>query len=448
MRRILVDNAGSWNIGDISMVESGVAKFLNLCPEAELHVVDRSNEQSAVWNFPRVHRTPNIEIAPRQRRVLRALSRLPLLWRLPSIYQAQALQRMFSDIGRESRASDLPVSIASPRIKSTTLGTFCENYDALYLVGGGNITDTFPFELLRKCAWINCFSEQGKPVILTGQQIGPFHSQTTRDAAMRGLLKCCFVGVREPLDSLHYCQHAGLAPDRFALMGDDSFGLRKPEKGDIARLLHKYGVGSGEFIALNLRSTSYMKATRRRLPAIAKFVQNLIRELKLPVLVVPIVLSGTESDILCGKQLAAMVGSESVRVMDTEGLTPSTARGVLGCAVGGVGTSYHFCTFALSEAVPVVCLHDGSYYNQKANGIAAFWGDKRFAMSLSEIQDPAAIGRIRDVFNDRQLRIDLALRAKEAHRVWHENFRTAMSVIDIRNATEEISTAKTVSGWE
>jgi len=419
------------------MVESAVTEFLSICPAAELYLVDRAHERSSVWELPRVHRTINVDLAGDQLKALDTLNRIPLLWRLSSCYQSQLVKRLFSKLGGRSRASDLPVSSRSGGASPATLGEFCKDFDVLYIAGGGNITDTFPLELLRKCAWISCFSEQGKPVVLTGQQLGPFQSESTSNAATRALGMCNFVGVREPLASFSFCENAGLPASKFALMGDDSFGLPKPEATEVDRLLSTYGVERGRFIALNLRATSYMPETNRRLASIAELVKKLIQELKLPVLVVPIVLAGTESDILAGKQLAALVGGSSVRVMESDGLNPTTARGVLGCALGGLGTSYHFCTFSLSESVPVICLHEGSYYNQKAEGIAAFWGEPRFAMALSDMKLEAAMSQVREVFFDFQVREKLAHRAREADRVWHETFRIALSSAGIVSDTSK-----------
>jgi hypothetical protein len=77
-----------------------------------------------------------------------------------------------------------------------------------------------------------------------------------------------------------------------------------------------------------------------------------------------------------------MLNEHSIKVMGTDELTPATARGMLGCAFGAIGVSHHFCTFALSEAVPAICIHEGAYYEQKGRGIAAFWGDERLSSPL------------------------------------------------------------------
>jgi hypothetical protein len=63
-------------------------------------------------------------------------------------------------------------------------------------------------------------------------------------------------------------------------------------------------------------------------------------------------------------------------------LTPATTRKMLGLRVWAIGVSYRFCTFALLEAVPAICIHEGAYCKQKARGIATFWGDERLSLSL------------------------------------------------------------------
>jgi hypothetical protein len=122
-----------------------------------------------------------------------------------------------------------------------------------------------------------------------------------------------------------------------------------------------------------------------------------------------------------------MAGHEGIKVMQADGLMPATVRGVLGCAWGGIGVSYHFCTFSLTEGIPAICLYADPYYKQKAQGIAAFWGDERLSLSLSEMQVGPAMSHIRQVFEDTKLRAALVQRTQDAQRTWHEIFRRAVS---------------------
>ena len=119
-----------------------------------------------------------------------------------------------------------------------------------------------------------------------------------------------------------------------------------------------------------------------------------------------------------GPAIEALGGVEGV------GDTQAASRGVhqLGQAFGAVGVSYHFCTFALTQGVPAVCLYDGDYYGQKGHGLCGFWADNRLALSLQDLTTLSAVKHIMQVFNDDRLRENLLRIAVEAVERWHSIF--------------------------
>lgn len=421
MVKVLTDSETSWNLGDMAMVESGITEFVRAEPRAEVHLIHCIKAKSELHGVPRVHSITAIEVAGRW---FSAMDRR-FVWRFARQYQSALFHLLFKGLGKTLSAGSIP--IRTEEQTASTMGRFCSQFDALYLSGGGYLTGAFPVDILRKCALILAFAEQGKPVMLSGQQIGPFRDKAAQSIVLRSLAKCSFVGLREPAESVAYCATAGLDNGRYSVIGDDSFGVPPTEPYEIDRLLARYGVQRGKFIAINLRTGWYARSHAQHLPMIAELTKALIRQFGVPVLVVPIALSGRETDIQNGEALAAMTGDSRVRVMQADGLNPSTARGVLGCAIGAVGVSYHFCTFALTEGVPAICIYDDPYYQQKARGIAAFWQDERLALSLAGLQVETALSHIRDVFEDPQIRARLAQRSCDAQRVWHEGFQRAVN---------------------
>jgi polysaccharide pyruvyl transferase WcaK-like protein len=119
-----------------------------------------------------------------------------------------------------------------------------------------------------------------------------------------------------------------------------------------------------------------------------------------------------------------MTHSSKVLVLENDNLTPSLVKGILGKAFGAVGVSYHFCTFALGQGVPTVCIHDGNYYLQKARGLSEFWGDKRLSLPLKGMNTDLAIDHIAEVFNDDLLRKKLHDCSIQAVESWKHIFST------------------------
>ena len=113
---------------------------------------------------------------------------------------------------------------------------------------------------------------------------------------------------------------------------------------------------------------------------------------------------------------------KNIKIFEHPTPTPALTKGILGKAYGAIGTSYHFCTFALSEGVPALCIYDGDYYSQKAKGLSLFWENEKLALSLKKMNIEHATQQIIDIFKDGKLRKQIKLRHEEALARWHNIF--------------------------
>jgi polysaccharide pyruvyl transferase WcaK-like protein len=419
MMKILVDHGSSYNLGDTAMIEGVVSRLMSILPGAEIFVIDRPNLKTMIWDLPGVSRQKEYVAKPI---FADMFSGVRFFWRFNGPWQRAISKITLACMGKILSLRSLPISKNGKSEKgSVKLGEFCEQFDALHIVGGANLTDTFYRELFRRCVIILAFAEQGKPIILTGQQLGPFNSRMLRQALTRTLHKADFVGLREPVDSLTFCQEAHIDPKRLEVMGDDSFGLSPADDSLILGLLAQYGLKPNEFLAFNVRIGYYAQEHAKHVQKIAAIVDKIARQFQMPVVIVPIALNPSDSDIRSGKELAKAVRSANVLVLENN-LTPALVKGVLGKAFGAVGVSYHFCTFALSQGVPAVCIYVGDYYAQKARGLCGFWQDERLALSLKDINTDWAVDHIVQVFKDELLRKKLNLLGKTAIEFWQDTF--------------------------
>jgi len=418
--RILVDHGAYGNLGDTSMVEGAVLRLLDLLPGEEIFVIDRPSLRTNIFGLPNVFRQVDYSVKPKWADVL---TDAPFLWRYNQYWGRIASKLTLLFVGNLFPASSFSENGES-RFKRMILSDFCEQFDGLHIVGGGNLTDIFYHELFRKCMLIQAFAEQDKPIILTGQQLGPFSSRILRRALAKSLHKANFVGLREQGNSLAFCREAFLEPQYFAVMGDDSFGLSGADDNHLLAILTQYGIKENEFLAFNVRTGHYAKEHIKYLEQMSIIVDKLSTLFRMPIMIVPVALSQGDSDITSGKKLAKMTHSSRVLVLENNNLTPSLVKGILGKAFGAVGVSYHFCTFALSQGVPTVCIHDGNYYSQKARGLSEFWGDKRLPLSLKGINTDLAIDHIAEVFKDELLRKKLQDFSIQAIEHWKHIFDT------------------------
>jgi polysaccharide pyruvyl transferase WcaK-like protein len=209
-------------------------------------------------------------------------------------------------------------------------------------------------------------------------------------------------------------------------MGDDSFGLEPAEATEVQAALTRVGLGSCRFLAVNLRIGTYAPSHAQYLHHFARLVARLARYYALPLLVVPISCNDDDSDIRSGYQLREAVQSECLCVLDDPDLSPRQVKGILGRAHAAVGSSYHFCTFALSQGVPAICTFDGAYYAQKARGLARFWGEDRLWLPLRQCHSESALSQTTSFIDDARLRDALQVRASRAVNTWKETFDRAV----------------------
>jgi hypothetical protein len=149
----------------------------------------------------------------------------------------------------------------------------------------------------------------------------------------------------------------------------------------------------------------------------------------MPILIVPIQLVDSDSDLVSGQKLAEAASAVPVSLMRPLELTAPLVKGVVGRAFGAIGVSHHFCTYALSQGVPAVCIYEGDYYRQKALALAACWGDNRLAMPLGQLELATAAGDIAGVLKDETLRAKLFSLSTAATQRWREVFRQKVTAV-------------------
>jgi len=414
--KILVLHGSSGNLGDTAMLEGTVLTLLRNLPTAELFIIDQPGLRTTIWKLPRVHKQsfPKFSFPYEY-----ALAAVPYFWRYQQQWRHALRGSLALGIGRIFS----PNSTRVPRFQAVegprTIKELCDPFDGLYMVGGGYLTDTFPEFLVQACCIAQAFGQERKPILLSGQQVGPFRSRILRALTGRLLRHARFVGLREPTRSVELCRAFRLKPQSYQVTGDDSFGLPFASDAEVSAFLASHRLEPGKFIALNVRLGFYADEHKPHIRMIAQIGESLAHAFGFPIVAVPIAFNEVDSDDRSGEELLRLMTKAKRQRIDSRYLTPSLVGGFLGKAFGAVGISYHFCTFALSQGVPSVALYDGEYYSQKASGICKFWQDDRLAISLQKVSAPGAVDHIAAFFRDSSQRRQLSERARSAIQNWH-----------------------------
>ncbi|WP_447980391.1 polysaccharide pyruvyl transferase family protein [Candidatus Nitrospira bockiana] len=420
--KVLIEHRSGANLGDIAMIEGTVARLRLVCPDAEIYVPERVGFTTDLWRSPRVHRVRDYAVSYPSRAQLAGRR---FWWRYASTLEHCAQWVLTRTVGAGVGAGLLPVTApARASCGGGTLADFCRPFDALLLPGQCGLTDYFPDCLIQQCCTILAFAEQGKPVLLTGQQLGPLRNANYRRLVGRALRAAVFLGLREPTETISISREAGCAGDRVELMGDDSFALPAAHPAEVDACLDSIGMKDRRFIAVNIRLGYYAREHSRHVEKIAAVLNDVADRSRLPLVFVPTSFEALDSDVETARHLAGVV--PSLRVLDGKGCSAGVIKGAFGRAVGAVCISYHACTFALSQGVPAVCLYDGAYYGQKARGLCAFWGDERLGVDLQEMEAGEAAGAIMGVIEDDAFRCTLGRRAASAIETWNRIFESRM----------------------
>jgi polysaccharide pyruvyl transferase WcaK-like protein len=430
--KVLVDHGSGNNIGDQAMLESVVSNLSDLLPNAELYVVRRAALPETIYK--RLDATPVPQYEIKRPYQFANLSLLDIARRKfwSGIYRAfyassNVHQAAFFSIIQKCKLASKIMLTGSDNI---TLGDYCANFDSLHVAGGGNLTDTFPYHLFHRVALMETFYIQQKPIILTGQQIGPFSSRLHKSLVIRALKHASFIGLREPTLSVEILQEGGVDRHKYSVMGDDALGLLNVDKSDEPLIKSRTHYHQYSYFVVNIRiGRTYAKEHEKHLRLLAQVVDQLASHYRLPALVVPIALQESDSDIESGHRLAALTTTAQVEVLEKSDLSPIDVKSIIGSSLGAVGVSYHFCTFALSQGVPAVCLFDGDYYKQKALGLAKYWRDQRIGLPLNGSDPSNVANHVIIVWNDHLLRERLVQLSAEVTSHWRRSFQSAIEVL-------------------
>ncbi len=410
-RRVLIDH-GAWkNYGDIAML-TGVCRAYQQYPDCQRFVLNDMLQYSAEA-IGALQATPaqlgrRLELTWVKRvRAVRGYHRLlPAAWR--SRLEAELQLQQFHRRG---------ATLYDAYPGENFLDHFCRGFDMLHISGGNFLTDLFPRGVFSKALLVERFVQQGKPVLMSGQQFGPFRLPRMQQILARTLQQCDGIGIRESGLSARICEQAGVR-ERTEVSGDDSFGMPPATDETIRSVLQTHRLEPGRFLAINWRIAFYAPELAPMAERLLRIVWYVARELGLPVVFVPIYVGDEDSDLEAAELLRQLSPEREFVILDNRTWTTETVKGVLGQAYAGIGPSYHFGTFCLSQGIPVLNTVSGPYYQSKAQGLASFWGFPELHLPLHEsartVPDPGWTAFL----SSPSVRAQLSDRAKAAREHW------------------------------
>lgn len=305
-----------------------------------------------------------------------------------------------------------------------------ERSEFVFDMGHGALNDVFnPFML---CIFYYMAKKLRKPLFISGQSIGPLWKRSSLDMLRKTLPWAHTVGLRDHQVSMDILiQQLDLSPAQVNMVeiGDDTLDLIgiEPDWLNVPTHIKKI-IQSREFVAVQWRSSDYsnhLGETEQLIP-FSNLIKTIYEISGLPVIFVPLSWEMNYSDILAATRIYNHLCQPQFFHVLWNYMEASHVKWILGHARFGVGLSYHFHMFSLSQGVPTIPLFTNPYYEIKLKGVVAGLGHKIAPINYSVITEnqDIVIKSLDDVLNwCHQDRKRLLLHAEKSRQAWHQAFK-------------------------
>lgn len=293
------------------------------------------------------------------------------------------------------------------------------NVNCYWVVGGGNINDIWVEQAFWKMAFAWLFKIQKKPVIFSGQGIGPANRIATKNILKFGIKYISMLSVREKL-SYKCLEKMKINMENIFIVGDDALTITSDASIEDFLLPEK-------FIALNIRISNYSAKDKKVIEKIVNLVELLLEEYKEHKFIfIPIADNESDSDISAAKMAISKLEKHKGRLSVLEGdLSYRNIKLVLEKATMSIGISYHFCLFSLAMGTFAVGLYANDYYEQKLEGLFEMFGVRECVFGLKRVRVEnllQGIKHAKSVFNKKRV----LLTKNDMENKWHKYMELAV----------------------
>ncbi len=308
-----------------------------------------------------------------------------------------------------------------------------EQADFVFDMGHGALTDVF--DPLILCFLYYLAGRLGKPLFISGQSIGPLWRRRSIRMVRSALQVAHTVGLRDKHVSYDILvNEIGVNPKTTRLLevGDDTLDLTAEEpnwdtfEDPLRRLLT-----TGDFFAVQWRGTDYTRmfdATEYLVPLI-QAVRHLHKLTGLIPVFVPLSweLAG---DVLTAARMQDFIQGAFPFQVVWNALGAPQVKWLLGRAKFGIGLSYHFHVFLLSQGIPTIGPYTNRYYDIKLRGVFAAFDHTAapFAYAPELLNDSAFRESVEVAIGWGEERRAATLDAARTQRErWHQAWRQFMA---------------------
>jgi polysaccharide pyruvyl transferase WcaK-like protein len=330
-------------------------------------------------------------------------------WEMPT--GQNGWQRILDLVGQARRWKRFPFLKYQEDLKNHL--ELVREHDLVHISGGGNLNSYFPIQLYARALLMLLAGVLDKPILVTGQTIGPLADSADHAAARRALDAAHVITVRDRDFSMAWLKELGVCHPQVHVGLDDaffleaapssaleSFGLR--EKPGRAPLRVGVSVHSGDEDA-------------RLLGALAQALDELARRIPIEVYFIPHVIVNQDArhDVPfmhgISTRLRAEVPQRAITSQDLmehpEPVKERLVKALTGAMDLVIATRYHALVFAIGSGVPVLALFGGEYQRAKSLGLLEIVFEDRardYAVDVSQDFSEELVYRLGCVIDRRE----------------------------------------------
>ncbi|MBM7052109.1 MULTISPECIES: polysaccharide pyruvyl transferase family protein [unclassified Rothia (in: high G+C Gram-positive bacteria)] len=271
--------------------------------------------------------------------------------------------------------------------------------DAVLLAGGGNMNSRYGWLLYERVALLSVAHHLGKPVVVSGQSLGPVLSGHDAGVLASALSQVDVVSMRE-VTSFTWCRTRGIA----ALAGLDDATFYEPGERRLP--------GEGElYLPEDYLSVTFNHLSDEQVEAAAQLLDRASEELGLAPVFVPHMGDPAlgNGDVVLHQRIAERMKARSTVLPMVHA---DTAVRVHRGAALVLTTRYHPAVLALAYGVPALGLLPDAFTDIRLGGALSHYGLEDFALALDLLDSPHAVFDALAELHSRRAELSAALTSR------------------------------------
>lgn len=254
--------------------------------------------------------------------------------------------------------------------------------DLVFNNGGGNINSLLRVELHKQTMMHMAAHALGKPVILSGQTLGPFNNKFDSWLAGIALNRVHMITLRDSQVSRQRAAAIGVNRPRMLDTGDDAIALEALSRSQSISLLRQSsGPDWGHenrklLVAINLNGyllgmgKARIEDFEHEIALAAMVADRVHEEFGGRIVFIPTGYGSHSDDRPLLRMAQQRMKRPEAAVVICQEYNATQLKGLVALCDLAIGSRYHFAVFALSSGVPGVFYANGEYQKTKLQGVA------------------------------------------------------------------------------